>query len=200
MRTKHSKSEVFQQMRSFLNDVAMYKFPDEVVMNDGRVQSEALREKYDFLVKWARDLREVNSDYLIRPQPEELESKPDPFAEMCVHTICNAFYREEDAGFEFHPKLGSVSEHVKGLPKNPAGTFNYVKSIADLKIVCDDLLRLGETYYVFWDEGLYEIEGEDDPGVDSNWIVWTPNRPRLSEVYDKKQCAPVPVMGYLGNA
>ena len=200
MRTKHSKSEVFQQMRSFLNDVAMYKFPDEVVMNDGRVQSEALREKYDFLVKWARDLREVNSDYLIRPQPEELESKPDPFAEMCVHTICNAFYREEDSGFEFHPKLGSVSEHVKGLPANPAGTFNYVKTIADLKIVCDDLLRLGETYYVFWDEGLYEIEGEDDPGVDSNWIVWTPNRPRLSEVYDKKQCAPVPVMGYLGNA
>ena len=162
------RKEVVQAMNVFINKIASRAF--EVDNKDrGKLVYEAA---YEEMVEVADDLRAQYGDLIL----QELESKPDPFAEMCVHTICNAFYREEDAGFEFHPKLGSVSEHVKGLPKNPAGTFNYVNSIADLKIVCDDLLRLGETYYVFWDEGLYEIEGEDDPGVDSNWIVWTPNR------------------------
>ena len=105
------------------------------------------------------------------------------YAEMAVHTRCNAFVTEDGNIPYLSELLWEESEEVtKPRVSRYAidssrcqGAFHYVYDrISDLKLVCDDFDQQGIKYHVFWDEGLYTVEGNDKVESLPSYIVWTP--------------------------
>ena len=111
--------------------------------------------------------------------------KKERFAEMAVHTRCNAF--EFEIGFmhhEFHPEFSSKEKYPEFEPRtvefefdgekrtteNVQGTFNYVFDgcVADLWFVLTGLEKQGTEFYTFW--------SRDKDGGEGEWIIWTPGK------------------------
>ncbi len=105
--------------------------------------------------------------------------KKERFAEMAVHTRCNAF--EFESGYmyyEFHPDFSSKEKYPEFEPRtvefefdgekrtteNVQGTFNYVfdRCIADLWFVLTSLEKQGTEFYTFWNND----GGDGRAGVD----------------------------------
>tara|TARA_B100001013_G_scaffold108109_1_gene61898 strand:+ start:2796 stop:3137 length:342 start_codon:yes stop_codon:yes gene_type:complete len=103
--------------------------------------------------------------------------KKERFAEMAVHTRCNAF--EFESGFmhyEFHPDFSSKEKYPEFKLKKKStfgaiqGTFNYMRdnSVADLWFVLTGLEEQGVEFYTFW--------SRDKDGGEGEWIIWTPGK------------------------
>ena len=101
--------------------------------------------------------------------------RKERFAEMAVHTRCNAFAFESGfMHYEFHPDFSSKEKYPEFEPKKKStfgamqGTFNYVfdRCIADLWFVLTSLEKQGVEFYTFWSN-----DGGDGRG---EWIIWTP--------------------------
>ena len=101
--------------------------------------------------------------------------RKERFAEMAIHTRCNAF--EFESGFmhyEFRPEFSSKEKYPEFELKKKStfgamqGTFNYVRdnSVADLWFVLTSLEKQGAEFYTFWNN-----DGGDGRG---EWIIWTP--------------------------
>lgn len=117
--------------------------------------------------------------------------KKERFAEMAVHTRCNAF--EFESGYmyyEFHPDFSSKEKYPEFEPRtvefefdgekrtteNVQGTFNYVfdRCIADLWFVLTSLEKQGTEFYTFWNN-----DGGDGR---AEWIIWTPGENLTNQI------------------
>lgn len=121
-------------------------------------------------------MTKLNKSSIDFPNPQ-----PCPFAEMVIHTKCDAFLTddpelpyearaEEDLpAVEIYHRI--IPEMYKGVKLAGAGTvefytqgqYHYVGGIvADLKLVCDDYDRRGIEYHLLWDN------------VDEDFVLWVP--------------------------
>jgi len=125
-------------------------------------------------------MTKLNKSSIDFPNPQ-----PCPFAEMAIHTKCDAFFTEDAIGLielpyeartkedlpavEIYHRI--IPEMYKGVKLAGAGTvefyaqgqYHYVTGIvADLKLVCDDYDRRGVEYHLLWD---------DD---DEDFVLWVP--------------------------
>ena len=103
------------------------------------------------------------------------------YAEMAVHTRCNAFVTTEphSSPWEIPYLTELLWEESEEITKpvlsridssNFQGAFHYVYNlISELKLVCDDFDQQGIKYHVFFDDSGRPAE----PGDDS-YVVWTP--------------------------
>jgi hypothetical protein len=98
------------------------------------------------------------------------------YAEMAVHTRCNAFVTTNGKIPYLNELLWEVREEItkpvvsKIDSSKCQGAFHYVYDrISDLKLVCDDFDQQGIKYHVFFDNSGRPAEPEDD-----SYVVWTP--------------------------
>lgn len=199
-----TKTEVYEGMRSFINDMAEYKFSDEVVMTDGRVQSEALREKYDYMVRWSRTLRKEfrslspdrrEDDLSIGPLNfTELEREETivqrQFVEAAIHTACKAFANDDGIippSYEYHANLSYISSTVwNDVQKDvcdvcdpqskfkPRGLFHYTHNCVADLSLVCGYLRRVGVHYLVF----FDTQSPQD------WVIWTPTMEDWEELSD----------------
>lgn len=163
-----TKQELYEEARMLIASIASNEPRELKVSSLTRARCTSIKNATRFYEE-ANEIRNAFFDL-----ENNTTQEPCKFAELAVHTRCDAFLNEQ-SHFPFEQieninKLDGAflkpDEYFKGRMIN--GTYHFVnESVADLKLVCEDFDRRGLKYFVFWNEGESRINHAE-------YVIWTP--------------------------